>query len=75
MENRIVRYFHCGDCYQEKSPPMVTVGVSREGDLIVYCERHGRPIFELWNRSAGEELLALAGAGCGGEEHKKEQIH
>jgi hypothetical protein len=59
----------------------VSVGVTANGDLVVWCVRHDEPITMHKQGQIDADLLAIVNepcAGCGGlhtHEGKKEKLH
>lgn len=70
MNNGIYLYFHCARCVQEKEPPNIEVGISKEGDLIVWCRNHDARVAYYDHATVGDTLVNIATAGC--DCHSKE---
>lgn len=68
----ILLYLHCRDCLDQLEPPDVEIGVTQEGDLVIWCARHEKLVMRVNNSEASETLLELLGGGCDDRAHHEE---
>jgi hypothetical protein len=63
-------YLHCADCLDESEPSDLEVGLTANGDLVVWCARHDKPVLHLDNAGASGTLLELLSQGCDSSGHE-----
>ncbi len=73
-ETGIVAYLHCARCLNENEWADISVGVSPEGDLIIWCNRHGEKVTRMLNETVAHDLMLAAGMECA-HCHKKGLAH
>lgn len=78
----IYAYMHCVMCLNDMPSHLtpqiyakLAVGVSPEGDLIVWCLRHDTPVTRMPNDKVADELMLAAHSECDCGRHKKETRH
>jgi hypothetical protein len=71
----IVGFLHCTNCLKERINPSVTVGISAEGDLVVWCNNHDSAVARVNNDTIAEELRGIAGLDCACGKCQKETLH
>jgi hypothetical protein len=59
-----VAFLHCSRCIGDGNSPSLSVGVSTEGDMIVWCIIHDVLVHRFKNADLSKELLMVAGEDC-----------
>jgi len=67
----VYAYWHCIDCIEElpahvsaRDYSHISVGVTNQGDLIVWCDRHDQQILKIDNETVQKELQEAGMSAC-----------
>jgi hypothetical protein len=70
-ETGISAYMHCTFCLEQCPPDQspaefarLSIGASPQGDLIVWCNRHGVCVTRMRNDEIGEAFFKAGGVEC-----------